>query len=42
MSFQDRIPGLTWQQILAANPGINPNNLRIGQVIRIPCVVGKG
>lgn len=42
MRFQDTVPGLTWQQILAANPGINPNNLRIGQVIRIPCVVGKG
>lgn len=42
MRYQDRVPGLTWQQILAANPGINPNNLRIGQVIKIPCVVGKG
>ncbi|MFZ5944503.1 MAG: SPOCS domain-containing protein [Bacillota bacterium] len=41
-SYQDRVPGLTWQDIVRANPGINPNRLRIGQVIKIPCVVGKG
>lgn len=42
MKYQDRVPGLTWQQIKAANPGINPNNLRVGQVIRVPCVAGMG
>lgn len=28
--------GVSWQQIAAANPGINPNNLRIGQELYIP------
>ncbi len=28
-----------WQEILDANPGINPNNLRLGQKLRLP---GKG
>jgi LysM repeat protein len=28
--------GITTQELLAANPGINPNNLRVGQVLVIP------
>lgn len=28
--------GVPWQQIAAANPGINPNNLKIGQELYIP------
>lgn len=42
MAYQDKVPGLTWHDIARINPGINPNRLRIGQVIKIPCVVGKG
>jgi len=42
MMYQDRVPGLTWQQIQRANPGINPNFLRVGQTIKIPCVAGLG
>lgn len=42
MMFQNKVPGITWHDILRANPGINPNRLRIGQTIKIPCVVGKG
>lgn len=42
MMYQDEVPGLTWQQIARANPGINPHRLRIGQTIKIPCVAGKG
>ena len=40
--FQHKVPGLTWHDIARDNQGINPNRLRIGHVIRIPCVVGKG
>jgi spore germination protein YaaH len=32
---------ISLENLLAANPGVNPNNLRIGQVIRIP-VPGPG
>lgn len=28
--------GITVQQLLAANPGVNPNNLQVGQVLIIP------
>jgi nucleoid-associated protein YgaU len=28
--------GQKWRQIAAANPGVNPNNLKIGQTISIP------
>jgi LysM repeat protein len=28
--------GVTTQQIIAANPGIDADNLRVGQVLRIP------
>jgi LysM repeat protein len=28
--------GLRWQDVLAVNPGISPNKLRIGQVIQLP------
>ncbi|KJS82348.1 MAG: hypothetical protein JM58_15205 [Peptococcaceae bacterium BICA1-8] len=39
---QSRVPGITAHDIQRANPGVDPRRLRIGQVIRIPCVVGKG
>ena len=39
---QSRVPGITAQDIQRANPGVDPRRLRIGQVIKIPCVVGKG
>lgn len=42
MKYQDKVPGLTWQAIAKANPGIHPNRLRVGQVIKIPCVAGLG
>ncbi|SMB86823.1 protein of unknown function [Desulfonispora thiosulfatigenes DSM 11270] len=41
-AYQSRVPGLTWKDIVSANPGIRPNNLQIGQTIKVPCVVGKG
>jgi LysM repeat protein len=28
--------GLRWQDVLAVNPGISPNKLRVGQVIQLP------
>jgi len=28
--------GLRWQDVAAVNPGLNPNKLRIGQVIQLP------
>jgi len=39
---QSKVPGITAADIQRANPGVDPRRLRIGQVIRIPCVVGKG
>ncbi|NLT95153.1 MAG: DUF3794 domain-containing protein [Clostridia bacterium] len=40
--LQNKVPGLTAQDIQRANPNVDPRRLRIGQVLRIPCVVGKG
>lgn len=40
--FQNKVPGLTAQDIQRANPGVDPRRLRIGQMLKIPCVVGKG
>jgi len=40
--LQNKVPGLTAQDIQRANPSVDPRRLRIGQVIKIPCVVGKG
>ena len=40
--YQDRVPGLTWQHIARHNSMYPPYSLSIGQVIRIPCVAGKG
>lgn len=40
--YQSRVPGITWKDITRANPRINPNNLKVGQTIAVPCVVGKG
>ncbi|MGI6225587.1 MAG: DUF3794 and LysM peptidoglycan-binding domain-containing protein [Peptococcales bacterium] len=40
--LQNKVPGLTAQDIQRANPGVDPRRLRIGQTLRIPCVVGKG
>lgn len=40
--YQDRVPGLTWQHIARHNSMYPPYNLSIGQVIRVPCVAGKG
>lgn len=42
MEYQDRVPGITWRDIYKANPGIDPNNLKVGQTIKIPCVIGMG
>ena len=28
--------GITTEALLAANPGVNPNNLQVGQVLIIP------
>lgn len=42
MKFQDKVPGLAWQQIAALNNMYAPYTLNIGQVIRVPCVAGKG
>jgi LysM repeat protein len=28
--------GVSWQEIMRVNPGVNPNRLRIGQEILIP------
>ncbi|MXX87974.1 MAG: LysM peptidoglycan-binding domain-containing protein [Boseongicola sp. SB0665_bin_10] len=31
-----------WREISALNPGLEPNSLRIGQVLKLPCSVGDG
>ena len=31
-----------WQEVLALNPGLKPNSLRIGSVLKIPCGAGNG
>ena len=41
-SFQSRVPGITWQQIARFNNLYAPYTLNIGQILRIPCVAGKG
>lgn len=40
--FQGKVPGLSWQQIATFNHMYAPYALTIGQVVRIPCVAGKG
>lgn len=40
--YQDRVPGLTWQHIARYNNMYPPYTLTIGQVVRVPCVAGKG
>ena len=41
-SYQQQVPGVTWQHIAQFNNLYAPYMLQIGQVLRIPCVVGKG
>ncbi len=41
-SFQEKVPGITWQQIARFNNIYAPYTLQIDQVLRIPCVAGKG
>ena len=41
-AYQERVPGLTWQQIAHWNHLVSPYTLQIDQVLRIPCVSGKG
>lgn len=41
-AFQSQVPGITWQQIAVFNNIYAPYTLNIGQVLRIPCVAGKG
>ncbi len=41
-AFQTQVPGITWQQIAMFNNIYAPYTLNIGQVLRIPCVAGKG
>ena len=41
-AFQTQVPGITWQQIAVFNNIYAPYTLNIGQVLRIPCVAGKG
>ena len=31
-----------WREITALNPGLKPNSLRIGQVLKLPCSAGNG
>lgn len=40
--YQAKVPGLTWQHIARHNNLSAPYTLSIGQMLRIPCVVGKG
>lgn len=41
-TYQQQVPGLTWQHIAQFNQLYAPYLLQIGQVLHIPCVVGKG
>lgn len=41
-AYQQQVPGITWQHIAQFNNLYAPYLLQIGQVLRIPCVVGKG
>lgn len=41
-AFQTQVPGITWQQIAMFNNLYAPYTLNIGQMLRIPCVAGKG
>jgi len=41
-AYQAQVPGITWQHIAQYNNLYSPYLLQIGQVLRIPCVVGKG
>ena len=41
-AFQNKVPGITWQQIARFNNLYAPYTLNIGQILRIPCVAGKG
>lgn len=41
-AFQTQVPGITWQQIARFNNIYAPYALNIGQILRIPCVAGKG
>ena len=41
-AYQAQVPGITWQHIAQFNNLYSPYLLQIGQVLRIPCVVGKG
>lgn len=41
-SYQTQVPGITWQQIARFNNLYAPYTLHIGQILRIPCVAGKG
>ena len=40
--YQTQVPGITWQQIARFNNLYAPYTLHIGQILRIPCVAGKG
>ena len=40
--YQAQVPGITWQQIARFNNLYAPYSLNIGQILRIPCVTGKG
>lgn len=40
--YQAKVPGLTWQDIARYNKLSAPYTLNVGQILRIPCVVGKG